>query len=195
MKQKLYFVYLWIALVVYTILYLVFAAPTGTLLNDLIAQSADPFSTGFFNIMGFIPLLFLLDYFLQSKLTIKAIPFTFGFFMGAYSILLGFFFLNPKSNIRTKKQWWTLIFIPLSLFLIYPLLSTSSTDYFSRFFTDALVGIMTIDALMFYILMIIRSYQLQPKIGWLGFIPVVGYTMVLVLRYLTIQPVSDQLNR
>jgi hypothetical protein len=191
MKQKLYFIYLWIALVVYTILYILFAAPTGMLLNDLIAQSADSFSTAFFNIMGFIPLLFLLDYFLQSKLTIKAIPFIFGFFMGAYSILLGFFFLNSKARTNRKKQWWTVIVLPLSLILIYPLLFSSSTDYFSRFLTDALVGIMTIDALMFYILMIIRSYQLQPKIGWLGWIPVIGYSTVLVLRYLNIQPINQ----
>jgi predicted membrane channel-forming protein YqfA (hemolysin III family) len=191
MKQRVIFLYLWIALVLYTILYVSLAAPTGTLLNDLLAQTADPFSTAFFNIMGFIPLLFLLDYFLQYKLTIKAIPFIFGFFMGAYSILLGFFFLNPQTSNRKKKQWWIVIVFPLSLLLMYPLLVSSSTDYFSRFFSDALVGIMTVDALMFYGLMIIRSYQLQPKLGWLGLIPVIGYSVVLVLRYLNIQPINQ----
>ena len=179
--KKLY-ISLWMALVVYTVFYLAIFQPTGTLLTDLMNQSADPFALNFFNLMGLIPLLFLIDGLTEGKQAwYTYLCFALGMLGGAYVLLLGYFTL--KSNTKKSNLSAMVVFIlgVFAFILIQQAFTFGDfTLYFSAFTEDAMVGIMFVDFLFFYTIMIIRGTQLNKKWGYMLYIPIFGFMLVLL---------------
>jgi hypothetical protein len=175
---------LWIGLVVYTVGYAIIFGFQGDLFSAILNGTADPFASNFFNLMGLVPGFFLMDYVLtQSNKKSAIIPFLAGFFGGAYAILLGY--RQPRSS-RVTHPWWA------KFILILLMLATASVmaagffqgnpiSYVSLFFSDALVGIMTIDFFVLYIWSVVRAYQRSRRWYWSLF-PIIGFGLVLFLK-------------
>jgi len=173
----------WSSLVVYTILYGIIYGFNSPLLIRLLNGEGDPFSQQFFNLMGLFPLYFLFD-FAQSSPPKKwrIIPFLGGFLGGAYVILFGY--MQPVSVLK-RRSWiysfllWVVIIMTGWVMLQAFILGQPSV-YFRLFFQDALVGIMTVDALVLYGWTIIRAKTISPYWYW-SFFPVIGFGVVLWL--------------
>lgn len=179
--KKLY-ISLWVVLLLYTLFYLAMFQPSGTLLTDLINQSADPFALNFFNLMGLIPLLFLIDGLTEGKQAwYTYVLFALGMFGGAYVLLLGY--MTLKSNSKKSNGLALVVFAMaiIAFILINQALTLGNpTLYFQAFTEDAMVGIMFVDFLFFYTIMILRGTYLNKKWGYILYIPIFGFALVLI---------------
>jgi hypothetical protein len=179
--KKLY-LSLWIVLVVYTIFYLAIFQPSGTLLIDLINQNADPFALNFFNLMGLIPLFFLIDGLTEGKQAwYTYVLFAFGMLGGAYVLLLGYMTLQSNTKKSNVLAVVVLAMAVLAFLLISQALTLGDPSlYFSQFTTDAMVGIMFVDFLFFYSIMILRGTYLNKKWGYILYIPIFGFALTVL---------------
>jgi hypothetical protein len=176
---------LWVSLVVYTLIYVLFIQSESNILMDILSGVADPFASSFFNLMGLVPLYFLLDYLcFQSHSKWGILPYLFGFVGGAFSILLGYKVSNVTQ--RSIKKWVNLLIIILMIFtgltFLQAFLQGNPSQFFSQFFQDSLVGIMTIDFLVLYGWSIYRSKQLFPQ-WYVAFIPIIGFGLLMLLNH------------
>jgi hypothetical protein len=180
--MKKVYLNLWIVLVMYTIFYLSIFQPSGTLLTDLINQSADPFALNFFNLMGLIPLFFLIDGLTEGKQAwYTYLLFALGMVGGAYVLLLAY--MTLQSNTKRSKIGALIVLLMtfLALFLISQAIAIGDPMlYFSQFSSDAMVGIMFVDFLFFYTIMVIRGTQLNKKWGYRLYIPIFGFALALI---------------
>ncbi|MGA0875782.1 MAG: hypothetical protein ACO3QN_02180 [Bacilli bacterium] len=173
---------LWLVLVIYTIIYSLFFGREGTLLPLMIQGTADPFAQNFFNLMGLVPGYFLLDFLLNiQKNKFNFLPFIFGFFGGAYAILLGYMKHQPK--VKPLKRWHKMLLVILMMstltVMILGFLNGQPQVYLEAFFTDPMVGIMLIDFFVLYTWSIIRAYQ-RYHYWYVSFIPMVGFGMLML---------------
>lgn len=173
---------LWIALIIYTVIYTILFGKEGSLLPLMLQGKADPFAQNFFNLMGLVPLYFLFDYFLNIQKSRKNfLPFMLGFFGGAYAILFGY--MKHKSHLKTLKVWHKIFLIVLILstltVMMLGFLNGQPQVYLEAFFSDPMVGIMLVDFFILYTWSIIRAYQ-QYQDWYVSFIPMLGFGMVML---------------
>jgi hypothetical protein len=182
---------LWIVFVSYSTIYVFTFGLSSELLPNLLLGQADAFSTLFFNWMGLVPFYFLVDASLDKQRPwISWLPLLFGFFLGAYSTLWGYQHLTGNRNKLTmiKKILLLILLITSSWMLINAVFITNSTTYFSLFFQDALVGVMTIDFLILYIWSILLASS-RYRLWWLSFLPMVGFGLLLLIEDNAVKPV------
>ena len=175
---------LWLSLVIYTLIYVLFVQPESAILLDILNGVADPFASSFFNLMGLVPLYFLLDYiFFQSHSKLGILPYLLGFVGGAFSILLGY--KGTQITKRSINKWVQLIMMILILFtgltFLQAFIQGQPSLFFNQFFQDSLVGIMTIDFMVLYGWSIYRSKQLFPQ-WYVAFIPIIGFGLLMLFN-------------
>ena len=179
--MKRYYLSLWIGLVVYTVTYLLIYQPQGTLLARMINQTADPFALSFFNLMGIIPFLFMIDGFFHGKQPwYTYLLFLFSLAGGAYVLILGYLTFKPLSTIHRRLSYASLFLGTVGLILILTgFIIGQPLAFVMEWTNDAMVGIMTVDFFVLYGVMIVRGFELNKKQGWLSFIPVLGFSYLL----------------
>ncbi|MEY3431105.1 MAG: hypothetical protein RIS53_3 [Bacillota bacterium] len=173
---------LWLSLVTYTSIYILFFASESIAFISIINGNADPFLLQFFNLMGLVPFYFLSDYLcFQIRTKFGILPFLFGFFGGAFTILIGYkhtaFMQKPVPKLM--KILLAILMFCTAFIMIQGFLQGNATLYFRAFFEDALVGIMTMDFLVLYAWSIYRSRQLF-RTWYLAFIPMVGFGWLML---------------
>jgi hypothetical protein len=173
-------------LVGYTILYGIFFGLNSTLLTTLIAGEADYFSASFFNIMGLIPVLFFLDYLTYYPFHNKKVfPFLFSIALGGFILLPAYRdFVGERKSSFIRAICVTLVTIAITFVMITAFIHGNPSLYFSKFFSDSLVGIMTIDWLAIYGLTIVLSVHRHKQYGWISVIPIIGFGYLLILENL-----------
>ena len=175
--------WLWLTLVLYTIFYLGFFGGQSSLLNEILSGSADIFASSFFNLMGLVPLYFLIDYlFFFQRTKMGIFPFIFGFLGGAFSILLGY---RQTIFAKSKMAYWMKILIGvlivLTTFIIIQGFYLGKPElYFSVYFADSLVGIMTVDFLILYVWSVYLAKQ-RFHHWYIAFVPMIGYGLSIML--------------
>jgi hypothetical protein len=187
---------IWLALVTYTLLYLFFFGFQSPLLTQLINGEADMFSSSFFNVMGIVPIIFLMYAFLnQSKRKWQWLPYAFGFFAGAYSVLFGQVSqIQKQSSIRLiRTLLLVLSILGLTWFYINGWFFGRPSAYFELFFEDALVGIMTIDFLVLYAWSILLAKHHYQAWYW-AWIPMIGFAGLMLIARVRIHPKDQLLN-
>lgn len=176
---------LWLGLILYTIIYVIFFGRQGTLLPLMLQGQADPFAQNFFNLMGLVPIYFLLDYALSiQKKRFNYVPFLLGFLGGAYVMLIGYFqatFTKRKQHF-VHRVFFIILLIATAYVMMSGLLFGNASLYFQQFFHDPMVGIMVIDFLVLYVWSIRRSYQLF-KHWYVSFLPMIGFGILYLLDY------------
>lgn len=185
---------LWVVLVVYTVTYGILFDFQSDLLPFLLSGNAPMFATQFFNLMGLVPIYFILDYVrFRQKSFKKSLPFFLGFLGGAYAILIGYWGEKDLPvTTNQKPRWWyqgmiVVLLLVTLLTMMNGILSNTGGDYFQEFFSDSLVGIMTVDFLVLYGWSIVRSKQISTY-WWLSFLPMLGFGIVLILGQPRRQP-------
>jgi hypothetical protein len=188
--MKLYSLLLWIFFVLYSLIYIFTFGFNSDLFSNLLTGQADGFSTLFFNWMGLVPLYFLMDASLdKNRPWVSWIPLLFGFLLGAYSTLWGYQNLTGNRNKLTilKRILLSILLITSGWMLVNAVILIHSTTYFSLFFVDALVGIMTIDFLVLFIWSIVLSKS-RYRFWWLSFLPMVGFGLLLLIEGNAVKP-------
>jgi len=168
----------WLLLLIYTIYHLLTDYQSSVTTQDLMFSDVNPLIFMTFNLLGIIPLGFLLIAFkYQAKLTVyQKIGLTLGFFSGAFAILPTITSLKlgePKHGIFIKIGSLSGIIISLAL-LFYGISSGSIRNYVSLFLSDSLVHIMTIDMMVLYLTSIMIMKPLTRK-WYFSFIPFFGF--------------------
>jgi hypothetical protein len=183
---------LWLIFVIYSLTYGLLFGLNSVLLPQLLQGQADGFSSFFFNWMGLVPFYFLVDASLdQDRPRRSWVPLGLGFFLGAYSTLWGYRKLTGKRKKLTLIKKIILISLLLtSAWLISDaLINTDSSYYFSNFFQDSLVGIMTIDFLVLYLWSLVIA-QSRYQSWWLAFIPMVGFGLLILFENKFTKPIG-----
>lgn len=182
---------LWLVLVIYTVVYGFSFGLNSELLPQLLQGEADGFSTFFFNWMGLVPIYFLIDASLdQDRPLVSWVPLGLGFALGAYSSLWGYQRLTGKRLKATllKKIILSLLLIASGWFILDAILFTNPSLYFSQFFQDAMVGIMTIDFFILYLWSMALAKS-RYQAWWLALIPMIGFGLLILFEDKLIKPV------
>jgi hypothetical protein len=179
--MKRYLFILWISLVVYTTMYLFVFQPNSTLIMEMINQTADPFALSFFNVMGVIPFLFIIDGFSHGKQPwYTSLFFLLSLAGGAYLLIPGYLTFTSVPKVYRRFSYVSLLLGLIGLLLIFSAFLTGQPGaFFSEWTNDAMVGIMSVDFLILYAVMILRGFELNKKQGWLSLIPVFGFSYLL----------------
>ena len=186
--MKKYYWMLWVGLIGWSVFYNAFITTQSTYLNEYFANELDGFSVAIFNVMGFFPLLFILDGFLYHRFNrLKWLLWT-SFVLGGFVVFPVYLFGRSSrrsftGNVRsiTLVIYWLTTFV--SGYFLWTLWSTlDNTTYFDRLFSDVFIGIMTIDFLVLYALSIVRSGTVSPRWSWLSLIPLVGFPLSYTLE-------------
>ena len=176
---------LWIFFVIYTLGYVLFFGFNSPLLSSLLTGEADVFSTSFFNLMGLVPMYFLLDASFDLGRSRRSwLPLWLGFGLGAYSTLWGY---RRDSKGRRHPSFVIKILIGgllLATGWMYGqmIFFSDPSLYFSLFFSDGLVGIMTVDFLVLYVWTIILAKQNYAS-WWLSFLPMIGFGILMLWHH------------
>ncbi len=187
---------IWLALVLYTLLYVSFFGFQSPLLTRLINGEADIFSSSFFNVMGIVPMIYLMYASLnQTKRRWHWLPYAFGFFAGAYSVLFGQVSQIQKQSSPRLIQTLLLglSIFGLAWFYINGWLFGRPSAYFELFFEDALVGIMTIDFLVLYAWSILLAKHHFQTWYW-SWIPMIGFAGLMLIARVRNHPKDQLLN-
>jgi hypothetical protein len=176
---------LWGFLVVYTLGYLFIFGFNSALLSSLLSGEADLFSTSFFNLMGLVPIYFLLDASLdQCRSPRSWVALWLGFGLGAYSTLWGYRHQNQgrrNLNLLTVILLGGLI-IGTGWMYVQMIGFADPRTYFSLFFIDSLVGIMTVDFLVLYGWTILLAKRNYPH-WWVSFLPMIGFGILMLWHH------------
>ena len=181
---------LWLILVIYTIIYGFSFGFNSELLPELLQGQADGFSTFFFNWMGLVPIYFLLDAALdKDRPLVSWILLGLSFALGAYATLWGYQHLSGKRLKLTiiKKTILMLLLIGSGWLWIDAMIQTNPSVYFSQFFQDALVGIMTVDFFILYVWSLVLAKSLY-QTWWLAFIPMIGFGLLILFNDKLVNP-------
>jgi hypothetical protein len=173
---------LWVLFVIYTIYHLLTDYQSVLSIQDLMFSDVNPLIFMTFNLLGVIPLGFLLLTFkYQSKLNVyQKIGLILGFVSGAFAILPTISSLklgHPKQGVFIKIGALSGIIISIAL-LFYGISSGSVRNYISLFLSDSLVHIMTIDMMVLYIASVITMKPLNRK-WYISWIPFFGFFYLL----------------
>jgi len=161
------------------------------LLPQLLQGQADGFSTFFFNWMGLVPIYFLLDAALdQDRPLVSWIPLGLSFGLGAYATLWGYQRLTGKRLKSTliKKIILSLLLIASAWLWLNAIIYSNPSVYFSHFFQDAMVGIMTVDFFILYVWSIVLAKS-RYQAWWLALIPMIGFGLLILFEDKLIKPV------
>ena len=186
--MKKYYWILWLGLIIWSVGYNVFITMNTTYLDAFFANELDGFSRAIFNVMGYFPLLFILDGFLYHRIKHYQWLLLTAFVLGGFLVFPVYLFGTPRRAIITSKNRLSmivvsLIFTVLSAFFLFTLLTTiGNTVYFNQFFTDVFIGIMTVDFLVLYGLSILRSRDYSSRWGWLSLIPLFGFSLTYLFE-------------
>jgi hypothetical protein len=181
---------LWVVLIVYTVIYISFFGFNSNLLPQLLQGQADGFSTFFFNWMGLVPFYFLIDASLdQDRPLVSWIPLGLGFGLGAYSALWGYRNLTGKRLLLTlfKRIILLMLLIGSGWLWIDAIINTNPSVYFSHFFHDAMVGIMTVDFLILYGWSVVLAKS-RYQAWWLALIPIIGFGLLILFEDKLLKP-------
>ncbi len=178
---KIVFV-LWSLLTGYTIVYSIIFGFDSTLLPLLLAGQGDYFSTSFFNMMGLIPLLFFIDYLTHYPLKHpKIIFFIASFFLGGFILLPAYRdFTGHHRPTKVKAILALIVTFAISLVIGFAVIQGNPQIYFSQFFNDSLVGIMTVDWFALYALTVVIAFSRYKPYAWVSLIPIIGFGCLLV---------------
>jgi hypothetical protein len=182
---------LWLILVIYTIIYGFSFGFNSELLPELLQGQADGFSTFFFNLMGLVPIYFLLDAALdQDRPLVSWIPLGLSFVLGAYATLWGYHRLTGKRLKSTliKKIILSLLLIASGWLWIDAVIQTNPSVYFSQFFQDSMVGIMTVDFFILYLWSLLLTKS-RYQAWWLALIPMIGFGLLILFEDKLVKPV------
>jgi hypothetical protein len=182
--------FLWILLVSYTLIYGFSFGFNSELLPQLFQGQADGFSTIFFNWMGLVPFYFLIDASLdQDRPLVSWIPLGLGFALGAYSALWGYRNLTGKRLLLTlfKRIILSILLIGSGWLWIDAIINTNPSIYFSHFFHDAMVGIMTVDFLILYGWSLVLAKS-RYQAWWLSLIPMIGFGLLILFEDKLLKP-------
>jgi hypothetical protein len=187
---------MWLLLVIYTLFYVVFFGFQSALIPQLFNGQADIFSSSFFNLMGVVPIVFLMYATLnQRKNRWSWLPYAGGFFGGAYSVLLGrLSWIAIRKPLHMIQKIILLISIFACMWLYgYAWFFGNPITYFSLFFSDALVGIMTVDFLILWIWSILLAKHHYRQWFW-AFIPMIGFAGLMLLATIHIHPKDELID-
>jgi hypothetical protein len=185
--MKKYYWFLWIALIAWSGYYNLFITTNSTYLDEYFTQNLDGFSIAIFNVMGFFPLLFILDGFLFHRFDRSKWLLWTAFLLGGFVVFPVYLFgKSSKRVFVNQNRWWALsVLILATLFsgyFLWTLMSTiGTTTYFDRFLTDVFIGIMTVDFFVLYALSIVRSLEVSRRWAWFSVIPLVGFPLTYAL--------------
>jgi hypothetical protein len=186
--MKKYYWILWLGLIIWSVAYNIFITTNSTYLDAFFANELDGFSSAIFNVMGYFPLLFILDGFLYHRIKHYQWLLLTAFVLGGFLVFPVYIFGQPKKEVTTSKNRLSRIlvssiFTAFSAFFLWTLISTmGNTVYFDQFFTDVFIGIMTVDFLVLYGLSILRSRDYSTRWGWLSVIPLFGFSLAYLLE-------------
>lgn len=181
---------LWVFLVVYTLSYLFFFGFNSPLLSSLLSGEADGFSSAFFNLMGLVPIYFLLDASFDLGRSRRSwLPLWFGFALGAYCTLWAYRHMSKGRGHPSLFKSMILVGLLLATGWMYGQMVFFSDPslYFSLFFSDALVGIMTVDFLVLYLWTIILARKNYAS-WWVSFLPMIGFGMLMLTNQKRLSP-------
>lgn len=179
---------LWLILVLYTLFYIVFFGIQSSLTPQLLSGQGDIFSSSFFNLMGIVPIIFLMYATLnQRKDRWGWLPYAGGFVGGAYTVLFGKLSIISKRKALHIIQKVILFISILSCIWLYGYawFFGHPMTYFSLFFSDALVGIMTVDFLILWIWSIFLAKHHYRQWYW-AFIPMIGFAGLMLIATIQI---------
>lgn len=169
---------LWTILILYTLYYLFTQFRSVITLTDVLFADVDPLVFMAFNLLGIIPLGFLLVVIKHQapRNTYKNIGLSLGFVSGAFALIptiLSMRLGEGKQNIFIRIGALTGIILSISLFF-YGFSSGSLRTYGALFMQDALVHIMTIDLVFLYVFSISTMKSISSR-WWLACIPFFGF--------------------
>lgn len=189
--MKKTFLALWLILVIYTIVYGFAFGFNSELLPQLLQGQADGFSTFFFNWMGLVPIYFLLDAALdKDRPLVSWIPLGLSFILGAYATLWGYHHLTGyrlKSTL-IKKIILSLLLMASGWLWMDAIINSNPSIYFSQFFQDAMVGIMTVDFFILYLWSLVLATS-RYQTWWPALIPMIGFGFLILFEDKLVKPV------
>lgn len=150
----------WVFLVGYGLIYSLFFNPGSTFLADLFSGNADPLAFMVFNLLGMIPLAFLL-YFRQYY-TLKWFHYLFllgSFGFGGFATGAIFIWMPEEKPVQENQRVLIAGLVITMAVIIYGLFFGSLSAYAEAFRNDAFVHVMTVD---FFVLWIF--YLALPKL-------------------------------
>lgn len=171
---------LWLILVGYSLLHLVFfnQGIEGSLLLGLLRFEGESLVLMVFNLMGLMPLAFLLYALSLKNLEKKHYSFIgLGFLTGAFS-LAPFLWLTLDKPLKGIKRSLSLLIwggLILSIItILYGVIYGDIRSYYQLFLEDSFIHVMTIDFIVLNVLMMIImvKHAVNPFIEW---VPVVGF--------------------
>jgi hypothetical protein len=177
--------FLYGSLIVYTVFYLLVFGFQSTLFPLILNQTADAFSLQFFNVMGIFPLWFIVDAWLHQQGKVNERIFLLGgLFLGAYAMipLMEYLKKQPRKKAYALQLWLPIILLVVTIFVWFSFALANPLPYISNFFSDTLVGIMTVDFIVFYLYSLIRMQKEWTQIPYWAYIPLLGYACMLVFK-------------
>jgi len=171
---------LWVILVAYSLLHLVFfnQGIDGALLLGLLRLEGEPLVLMVFNLMGLMPLAFLLYALSLKNLEKKDYGFIgLGFLTGAFSLAPFLWLTLDKPLKGLKRSFSLLVWAGLILSIItilYGVIYGDISSYYQLFLEDSFIHVMTIDFIVLNILMmlVMVKHAVNPFVEW---VPVVGF--------------------
>lgn len=142
----------WAFLMVYGIYYSIFVNPGSTFLADLFQGNADPFAFMMFNLLGMIPLAFVV-YFTQYyalKWFHYVILFS-SFAFGGFGLGLIFFVFPEEKPLKENTRLAVAGLVITVAVLFYGLGFGSITSYVESFRGDTFIHVMTVDFFVLFI--------------------------------------------
>jgi hypothetical protein len=170
-----------VGLIAYALIHLITDFQTGTFLNDVFSNSADPTLLMVFNLLGLFPLAFILFGLKYLAMNRKQwVLLSLGFMLGGFILTIPFIDGKLTSKPLSKRTHViALIGLILSVMTIgYGVILGQFSNYYEAFLTDSFVHIMTFDFIFLYGLSIYLSYKTFKK-PYLSLLPVIGLYYLL----------------
>jgi len=170
-----------VGLIIYAIIHLTTHFQAGTFLNDVFSNGADPTLLMVFNLLGLLPLAFILFGVKYLEMNKKQwVLLSMGFVLGGFILTIPFIDGKLQSKPVSKKTHLVaLIGLILSVMTLgYGVILGDFNLYYEAFLNDSFVHIMTMDFLFLYGLSIYLSFKTFKK-PYLSLIPVVGLYYLL----------------
>lgn len=186
--MKTYYWLLWIGLLIWTLVYVTTITTNTTYLEAYFANELDGFSIAIFHVMGYFPLLFILDGFIFHRIKHWNWVLWTAFVLGGFLVFPVYLFgqVRKQTIVQGQRVWilgLAIVFTLLSAYFLWTLFSTIPTTlYFDSLLTDVFIGIMTVDFLVLYGLSIGRSLTFSSRWGWISVVPLLGFSLAYTLE-------------